>query len=677
MMVRLADADEDARGRVLLSEADSPLELKPHNPAVLTWNPSDAHIAENTTLWYRFTVKSHGIKLIQVIRKGFVYASLLSRIPPWVLPLASVSGGMGLGLILVFLISPITIIWVHDHSPAAVATAIPKLPDGVKSALAQIFGVALPWLASRTRVRRRWNQRYVQRAGDVADAVAAEDAAVATAVEDPAKQQAADAAKERARKAREDADASLLSALKPLLRANYLRRDDTLDAWVGRRRLAAERGLRSIAALEARSLWVDIRLKVTRVDGKQDDVQHADPVELRRWFGGPRHVVVVTGPGGTGKSALAAQLVHRGLAEDLAQRLAAHQMIPVFLAADTKDLLADIRRALTELTNDSSDLEDDILKALLARSRILVMFDGLSEFTPATRDYLRGIFGTLQVNALVVSSRQRETFGAVPVVRVETGNLEGLRVFEFLQRYVEEREKRASASTAGARAATIDPPVWAKLTARLAVLLARIGAKQSVTPLLVSRFVENAVQRLEAGTSIDGLPETVLDTFLEYLWGVDVRSKDNTDPIVRGEAIRESRAIARAELGENYVPSFFAIDEAKRALTSACVPNPDQVIGWMLAAGLLEQQIAMGTPLIRFAFDPVAEYLAALDVIERNGATQEAWDEWQQALERADRSRTTGFELALRECVSVCRPRIRVPQLWVLDEVPRRKEVTL
>jgi hypothetical protein len=107
-------------------------------------------------------------------------------------------------------------------------------------------------------------------------------------------------------------------------------------------------------------------------------VDRPAPASFRPLFRRPRAVVPIVGIGGGGKSTLACALARWALAENEELRLAPWPMIPVLVAEDTTDLVASITGVLRRMIGES-EVEPDIVGALLAHKRVLVIVDALSE----------------------------------------------------------------------------------------------------------------------------------------------------------------------------------------------------------------------------------------------------------------------------------------------------------
>ena len=73
------------------------------------------------------------------------------------------------------------------------------------------------------------------------------------------------------------------------------------------------------------------------------------------------------------------------------ERLAPHQMLPVIVVEDTVNLLESIAQNLRRMLGQE-ELPDDLLRGLLARQRLLIIVDALSERDPATQHHIETLY---------------------------------------------------------------------------------------------------------------------------------------------------------------------------------------------------------------------------------------------------------------------------------------------
>ena len=119
-------------------------------------------------------------------------------------------------------------------------------------------------------------------------------------------------------------------------------------------------------------------------------------------------------------------------------RLAAHQMVPVFVVQDTSDLLSAVTRNLREMLCED-ELPDDLVRSLLSRKRILVIVDALSEREVDTQRHIEQVFKDsmgVVFNAVIITSRTKSQLGAVERTTLYPLRLDTKRVVPFIVDYL-------------------------------------------------------------------------------------------------------------------------------------------------------------------------------------------------------------------------------------------------
>src|SRR5262249_17403160 len=99
--------------------------------------------------------------------------------------------------------------------------------------------------------------------------------------------------------------------------------------------------------------------------------------------------------------------------------------------------------------------------------------------------------------------------------------------------------------------------------------------------------------------------------------------------------------------------------------------NAESKLNYLVNRLRIIQVIGVAEDRVRFVLDPLAEYLAGLQVVEKNRGAKRDWDRF---LDKADRmpgapEATRGFLLAVRDCCIASRAEIPGS---VLDDLGRR-----
>ena len=143
-------------------------------------------------------------------------------------------------------------------------------------------------------------------------------------------------------------------------RDRFVNEPEVLDAWVAARVPRMRDALEALDLYKQRRIYVPLALQI----GSRQLVDRPDPTILAPTFELPRAVVCIIGSGGAGKSTLACAIARWAMADDRAERLAPHWMLPVFVFGDTTDLETSTTKALREALGDE-ELPSDLIRGLL------------------------------------------------------------------------------------------------------------------------------------------------------------------------------------------------------------------------------------------------------------------------------------------------------------------------
>jgi len=490
--------------------------------------------------------------------------------------IALLSYGGALGLMLLF-------------APARLARVggAPALDDVTKpsGSLAFLWGLArrgfeqitVPYLCRHPRVRRAWIERY------------------------------------------RDGRANLRELGKPA-RESFVNEPDVLDTWVQPRVTRVVAALDRLDLFRQRRIYVEIPVRI----GEQQAghiIERPGPDSLREYFARERAVIAIVGSGGSGKSTLACALARWAIADDPDERLAEHRMLPVFIVEDTTDLLKSVTRNLRRMLGEQ-ELPDDLVRGLLAKKRLLVIVDALSEREAATQKHLEQVFGEeVSVNAIVITSRFEPNLGAIDRTSLYPVRLNAAHVVPFIIGYLDRMEHVENLK---------DGRVQLRLGERILALAEAGGQQAPVTPLLVTLFVNSAVDRASEGGSFDDMPDAVPEVFVDYLRRLNSGGMQSASGVSDDAFIRSAQILADVSLGRNLVPQDFPQQEALDALGKGETGQQAVILAdRLVATGLIERRAPGGIPMLRFSLDPAAEYFAAIGkVFELKATGEQGWQNY-------------------------------------------------
>ncbi|HEY9667123.1 MAG TPA: PBS lyase, partial [Coleofasciculaceae cyanobacterium] len=436
-----------------------------------------------------------------------------------------------------------------------------------------------------------------------------------------------------------------------------------LDAWVRSHVKSVREEFQAKDTVRDRNVYIPIPVVL---DG--ETVPQLSAKDLLSKFKKQRSCLLIWGEGGAGKTSLACQLAKWAISEDETERLCEHLMLPVLIeeelnieAADKPPLMAAIRGQLQDLTNETEPISEELLERLLRQRRILVIVDHLSEMSEATRKAIRPELPDFCVNALVITSRTEETLGKVVKTTLKPLRIEGNRLSSFMEAYLTQRGKRDR----------FTDTEFFDACSRLSTM---VGAR-NITVLLAKLYAEQLIA-VKDGTTADQLPDNIPDLMLSYLNELNRDVNGDKDDSPNGDSFasrtvqQDAKAIAWECLKGNYRPAPAKREDAIAALGG---DNAEARLKYLEDRLRLVQTIGPALDQIRFTLDPLAEYLAALQLLEQYGKNQGQWRKFltQTAAIPGAPTVIQGFLLAVRDCCLAKGQQANVPD-FVAQELSKR-----
>lgn len=440
-----------------------------------------------------------------------------------------------------------------------------------------------------------------------------------------------------------------------------------LDVWVRDRADKALRAFSGIDEVGRRRGYVPLPIRVEE-PGDRTTIPEPKPEELRRYFKSGRTVIAIAGDGGAGKSTLAFRVGHWAVSEDPDERIAAHRMIPVLIARETTNLREAVAETLRRMLEPEHTVQDFILDALLRRRRLLVIVDALSERTSETQEHVWSVHGKFPINALIITTRRLPASGEVPVTHWLPERLDRQgTVLRFVSEYLAQEEADQA----------FDEDEYRPLVDQLLALARRGARRGGVTPLMVKLFVDNARHVLGEGGRIQDLEPSVPRSMLTYLRRRNPQDPKTPNYVKEEVLVMAAQALGNVCLGESFIPRDFSRKAAEDALTEGGINAGDaDVIQRLVDNGVLSPVDVAGAPYLRFEFDSLAEYLAAMHHMHRLGGNEVGWNRWLGELREISGypESISGFLNALEDCIETFGAELGVPDLnldWRhrLDEV--------
>jgi len=406
-----------------------------------------------------------------------------------------------------------------------------------------------------------------------------------------------------------------------------------LDAWVAKYLAPARKQFASILTVQQRETHVT----EVPVEFDRRIVPGLTPKELKPVFSHKRTCLLIWGEGGSGKTSLACQIARWAMSDDKSLRFSAQRMLPILIEQDLNlevesgksALTAEIRGRLRELTTVAKTPSMELVHHLLERKRVLLIVDGLSELNDSTRNKVHPIDPDFFANALIVTSRREEDLDRVTRTVIHPHRIEGNRLSSFMEAYFSRCGKRE----------LFDDGEFFEGCKRLSQMV----GQRNTTVLLAKLFAEQMIAAKEQQASKD-LPEDIPDLMLEYINRINREVSELDDRTVHAAA----KTIAWECLRQSFRPTPASVDAAVKALGNGAKTT----LEYMEDKLHLVETIGAARDRVRFALDPLAEYMAGLQVLETNASNRDAWREF---LAQADAmpgapEGVKGFLLAVRDC---------------------------
>ncbi len=433
-----------------------------------------------------------------------------------------------------------------------------------------------------------------------------------------------------------------------------------LDAWVEAHVKSAQEAFEQKDTVSNRNVYIP-----TPVVKNGKTIAQLTGQDLRPTFKRQRACMLIQGEGGVGKTTLSCQIAKWAMSRDETERLCKHKMLPVLIEEELEipdeieiksglvrkspfipALMKAIQGQLQDLTDEMESISEELLERLLRERRILVIVDHLSEMSQETRKAIHPDSPDFYINALVVTSRSEEKLGQVTKTTLKPLLIQGDRLSSFMEAYLVQANKRD----------LFTDPEFFQACSRLSQM---VGGRK-VTALLAKLYADQLIAaKVEEIQQVPLLtPGNIPDLMLGYINELNRSVTENklSDRTVQQDA----KVIAWECLKQTFRPTT-----ARRDAVLATLGGNDAEIRLQYLEKRLRliQTIGAAQDKIRFALDPLAEYLAAMQVLKLNQNNQQLWDEfWHQAtIASEDIELIAGFLLALQDCSQANGQEIDIP----------------
>ena len=429
-----------------------------------------------------------------------------------------------------------------------------------------------------------------------------------------------------------------------------------LDAWVKLNLDTAGKEFQNKPTVKTRNIHIALPVVL---DGENKPELTAK--DLQPNFAQKQECLLIWGEGGSGKTSLACQLAKWAMSPEPEQRLCKHQMLPVlveqeldFKVAEGKQPFTELIRGLLEkLLDGREQISEELLEQLLRQQRLLVIVDRFSEMSDATRQAIRPELPEFCVNALVVTSRIEETLGNINRTTLKPMRVEGNRLSSFMEAYLTKLGKRD----------LFNDREFFDDCSRLSAL----ASQGNITVLLAKLYADQMISAKEGKTRED-LPDNIPDLMIHYLNQLNYSVADNK--LDNRTVHRDAKIVAWECLQQTYRPATARRDHIIVALGEN---DAEKRLNYMEKRLCIIQTVSPDETQIRFSLDPLAEYLAALHLLESYSNNEKLWLDF---LKNANKQQGTpgsikGFLVAVTTCCLNKRSVANIPN-FLINELTRQ-----
>jgi hypothetical protein len=366
-----------------------------------------------------------------------------------------------------------------------------------------------------------------------------------------------------------------------------------VDAWINDHAQEARSRFSAHPIVRERRISLDLPVTI-------DDSQHMEPwSELDRLMSRQAPIaILVSGPGGAGKTTLACRIGWRALGATDQSPIGGHLMIPILIDADVPEdtikpdgFYPYMSGLLRSALNERGRISVALTTALLRSGRALIIVDGLSERALTNSRIFDPQWQNFEINRLIVTSRGRATPGITTVIETET--IPAKALYEFLDRYLEEMQKNR---------ASIRPSEGLIFQACKDLKDLLRGAP--CTPLLAAMWAKDLSTQTGGGK-----PNGVAELMDSYIRQVLKPAANGDEDLIRRLAV-DVTMIAKRELGDKFRPGSITRDEALEIVRTVDTSDFKQRFDVLEKSRMVETP-APSSNLVRISPDPIAEHLVA------------------------------------------------------------------
>jgi len=407
------------------------------------------------------------------------------------------------------------------------------------------------------------------------------------------------------------------------------------DAWIKKHKQKLTDCFIKQATVAEHQSYVPLPLRIQSATGTE--IEKPSPDLLSEYFKGSRVCIEIVGPGGVGKTTLAIQLGFWTMHINNRKFFKGHLWIPVLIEEESDDVFSVIKNIITSYTGEQTD--DHFINYLLKKQRLLIIVDALSERSVEMQEHIRHLYAKNSINALLITTRTPINVLTGEDIHFYPQTMDFVKVGEYVKSVLINRKEEVFKSETNR----------SRLSDKI-VSIFKIGNKEiQILPVLATLMMKEAVsisackEATDILYIIDRMSSTIPDVFFGYILSVNPKTGENL--FNDEEMLKYAEVIALASLGDNLIPGDVLQSIVLTKLQSVEPSVKSNVIDRLVKNGILSAPRRYGTDIyLRFALDPLAEYLGAFAIAKHCAGDK---DKWNKIFKEAAEKKAFGFKAAL------------------------------
>lgn len=404
----------------------------------------------------------------------------------------------------------------------------------------------------------------------------------------------------------------------------FIQRSTMLDVWCKKNHSAILKAFKLEQTVIEHPFYIP--LPITNKSENGSIVSHIDKPavnEVSSFFKRNRVSLEIIGTGGLGKTTLAIEIA-RWLNEDQTIHFFGnHYWLPILIEEEITakgDIFNVIKRKLKSWL-PAENISDSFLYALLAKQRMLIIIDALSERSQEMQSYIKNIHGYEgAINAIIITSRRKIDLEITDDQFIYPEYLNNSQVAFLIDGLLTEFAKKQNFNK-------VDK---AELLSKIVKLFELNGKEIPISPILIELAIKNLIESKDfQKNGLHAIKDSDLvsipSVYLQYV-GKVIKKNSAADSNKNFEAA--AKFLAYLFLQDDYTPKSYNKARALKSLSEYLGDNNKSILNYLIVSGILKEELFDNViEMIKFSLDPISEYLAAIYYSEQ---FQNDSSKWQQ-----------------------------------------------